>query len=551
MTPASHAPGTGKNNFMKMTIFWSWILLAFAVAYQYIFWEDRDNMIALGSVVLAWYLLCNTFLRFSMLKSYPFSAFLVTGFTATQFYFPLVFTSVEGKPLVFNLDLPFQVFFHSMASLVVLMASHLVYRSIMRRPGFSDTSLLMKTGLFDPPAPFQLWIMGFIGLAATFYVYLYAPTIASGVTGSASDKAIQALMPFSYAPFFIPFGRMYGSREPLLKSLLIPLAIFSLLLFLISLGRNSRGGFMIGFSSLGFAYAMGLLLGIFKTKLITLKNGLVAVGLVWLFTGPVADIGTAMVLVRVQRNDISYKELISLTLQAYQDKDAIRRYREDDFEQKTDWDETYLNNPILARFSNVKFNDASLVQASKTGEKDPAMRAFLIDYFWAALPQPLLQAFSIHIDKVMLKSVSVGDYLYYRAGGPVESLGGYRTGHFAGTGMAAFGWWYLLILGLGIIPVFILFDKFFIYKKLPIQALTAVPPRGLRFSLCGMLSLDSAFRFLPAESVVTPLVFLMRDWIQLVVLYLLIYHFTRLLITYIPRFSPSPGVSRRLRTGTC
>jgi hypothetical protein len=527
-----------KNDFLKRIVFYSWIALAAASTYQYTFWGTSENVICVAIVLLAWLFLSTIFLQQTMLRRYPLSSFIIIGFTATQCFFPLIFTSLEGKPVIFNLQLPIQVFFHSIASLFMLILAHAGYRLMVKRPGYKEQTIYKQSGLFDPPTVSQIWVMGIFGLFATYYAYLYSPLVANQVTGSAFDKVIQGLMPFSYAPFLIPLGRLYGNKEPAFKKLLLPLGAFTLALFLVSIARNSRGGFMIGFTSVGMAYGLGLLLGKFETKIFSLKNALVVALLFWAMTGPLADLGTAMVIVRGQRSDISYSKLVGLTLEAYGDKKAINAYRANDLGEVRDWDETYLDNIIIARFSNLKFNDMSLVQAAKLGEQDPAMIKFSMDYILATLPQPLLDALHVEIDKVGLKTISIGDYLYYRAGGPIESLGGFRTGHFAGTGMATFGWWYLLILGFGMIPVFMLFDKFFAHKKLPVSAAKSGSLYQLRFSMCGILAIDLIFRFLPTESVISTINFLLRDWIQLVMLYLLIYYITKYLTSISSFFKP-------------
>jgi hypothetical protein len=523
------------NSFISLVSKGSWAALVVATLYQIIFFPSLANFVAIGSIVFAWGLFTSIFFKPKMLRNYPLSTFIMLGFVTTQLYFPLIFTSLEGKPVVFNLELPYQVFLHSTLSLIALLLGHAAYRSLRKNPARESTSILVKLGFFDAPTELQLWLMGFIGLGATFYVYLYS-SVGWEVTGAASDKAVMSLMPFSYAPFFIPFSRLYGSsKEPSRK--VLPLLIgFIGLLFLVSIGRNSRGGFMIGFSSVGFSYAMGLLLGVYKAKFFTMKNAIIAVGAFWLFTGPIADIGTAMVLVRLQRHDITYTELISSTFEAFNDKEAIRLRRIADANEAggKGWEENYLKNIFLARFCNIKFNDLSLVQAAKLPEHDRRMFQYSIDYVCAELPQPLLDFLGLKsIDKDLLRGSSVGDYIYYLADGPPEVLGWYLTGHFAGTGMAAFGWWYLLILGAGMIPIFTFFDKLFL-KTTRFQA---KHPGSLsfRFSLCGMLALDAVFRFLcPFESVVAIGLFIIRGAIQLMLVYFLVYHFTRLVCKAIP-----------------
>ncbi len=511
---------------------WSWLTLLVASSFQLLFFASLPNLVAISCIAFAWALFTGVFLRPAMLSQYPLSTLLVFGFTTTQFYFPLLFTSLENKPIVFNLDLPYQVFLHSSAALLVLAAAHACYRALRRRPGAASTpTILLKLGFFDPPAELQLWLMGAIGLAATYYVYLYAP-IGWEVTGAASDKAIQALVPFSYAPFFIPFGKLYGSDKPLTARVLLLLLLHTLLLFVVSIARNSRGGFMIGFSSVAFAYVMGLLLGLYKTQFFTVKNAVIALGAYWLFTGPISDIGSAMVLVRNQRHDITYTELLASTWEAYNDKEAIRLYRlsvADETKVKGSWDENYLNNIFLARFCNLKFNDLSLGKAAMLSEYDPRMLRFSLNYMLAELPQPALDALRLtSVDKTALKGASVGDYLYYITDGPPTVLGWYLTGHFSGTGMATFGWWYLLVLGVGMIPLFFAFDKLFL-KLRPAPGST-MP--AYRFSLCGVLVLDNIFRFLPLETVVSIPIFLLRGWFQLMLYYFLIYHFTRLITRF-------------------
>jgi hypothetical protein len=518
------------NSFILLVSKASWATLVVATIYQTIFFPSIANFIAIGSIIFTWALFTSIFLKSEMLRNYPLSTFIMFGFITTQLYFPLIFTSLEGKPVIFNLELPYQVFLHSTLSFVALILGHTAYRSLKKNPTRESTSILVKLGFFDAPSDLQLWLMGFIGLGATFYVYLYS-SVGWEVTGAASDKAVMSLMSFSYAPFFIPFRRLYGSNKGPSRKVLPLLIGFTGLLFLVSIGRNSRGGFMIGFSSVGFSYAMGLLLGVYRAKFFTLKNAFLAMGVFWLFTGPIADIGTAMVLVRLQRHDITYTELISSTFEAFNDKEAIRLRRLSDVNEAGGkaWEENYLNNIFLARFCNIKFNDLSLVQAAKLPEHDRRMFQYSIDYVCAELPQPFLNFLGLKsIDKDLLRGSSVGDYIYYLADGPPEVLGWYLTGHFAGTGLAAFGWWYLLILGAGMIPIFLFFDKLFL-KTTRFQVMHT-STLSFRFSLCGMLALDTVFRFLcPFESVIAIGLFLIRGAFQLTLVYFLVYHFTRLL----------------------
>jgi hypothetical protein len=507
---------------------WSWAVLLIACYFQLIAFSSTKNIIAIAYVLFAWILSTKFIFVKQFLLDFTLSTFLLIGFTLTQFYFPLIFTSLENKPLVFNLELPNQVFLHSTLALIILIFSHWIYRTLVRRKHRVHFPLLNRLGLFKSPSIFQIWLMGIIGLLSTFYVYIISPKIGWSVTGSPVDKLIQALIPFSYAPFFIPFSAMYGDKIKITNRTNVFLVIFFFILIFLSVGRNSRGGFMIGFTSLGLAYFLGLMLGIIKPKIITFKNLCLVCISFWLVTGPIADLGTAMVNVREKRRDISPEELLVNTLNAFNDKKAIKTRRLEDNKMNDDWDERYLNNIFTARFCNLKFNDECLVIANKIGYENPQMREFSLNYIIATLPQPLLNFLNINIDKKSLQGISFGDYLYYLTGHYEDALGSFRTGHFSGTGMATFGWWYLLLLGLGIIPVYFLLD----ILKMRFDNKNFNPRSRafqIRISFCGMLTLDTVFRFLPFESIVSIGVFIIRDWIQLIILYLLVYHTTKYL----------------------
>ena len=238
-------------------------------------------------------------------------------------------------------------------------------------------------------------------------------------------------------------------------------------------------------------------------------------------------------------------ELVQLTLETYEDKKAIELRTKDDLNEPMDfdWDERYLDNIFTARFANIKFNDASLITYSKVGKYDPDMQQFSIDYLIASLPDPVIKLFNFDVDKELIASLSFGDFLYILSGG-YGTPQGYRVGHLAGIGMAAHGWWYLLLFGLVVTPIFYLNEKFFRRKKGAELLEAQTPADRFKFSFCGVLQVTSFFQFFAFESVVNGVTFLVRGWIQIVVLYFLIFHLSRLLSILIS------GKAGQLRLGT-
>ena len=482
------------------------------------------------AVVFGWMVASKALLRPRLLQTKLMSTFILLGFVSTQFYFPLLFTTIEGKPLIYNLELPEQVFLHASLCLVVLVLAHSFYQFLMRVTPDRSVSLLGKVGFFDPPTHSQIWIMGIMGMASTFYVHLANPEAAQGATGDPSVKALQALAPFMYAPFFIPMSKLFGSKENIGKMFSLLIAGYAILLFTISMAQNSRGTFMFGLLTPAIAYSLGLLLGVFRTRIFTLRNFVVAGVLVWALTGPFTDLGTAMLLVRDQRKDIPPAELITLTLEALDDREAIEARRKDDTTEPMDfdWDERYLDNLYTARFANIKFNDLSLNTYSKVGMYDPDMQQFSLDQLLASLPGPLLEIFNLDVDKETLHALSYGDYLYVLSGG-YGTPTGWRVGHMAGTGMATFGWWYLAMLALIMLPVFYLVDKFFRPRTDEEAQESSAPEDKFKFSFCGILILTPLFQFMLHESVVAIVAYLIRGWIQIVLLYLVMFHVSRII----------------------
>ncbi|PZR24711.1 MAG: hypothetical protein DI535_21185 [Citrobacter freundii] len=511
-----------QGRFLAGFLKWSWIILIFAGIVQCIVWPYLKTAFAFFVILVAWRLVTRFVMRAQIIREYPLSSFVILGFSLSQYCFPLVFTLMEGKPVTYNLKLPFTVFVHSLLAIVVVISAHLFYRFLRKsRPIlFNRFQLtLAKGGIFRAPGDAQIWMMGIIGLAAMFYVYFYSPSVGNEVEG-AGNKFIQGLIPFTYAPFYLLIKPMFG-RYDVKKTPVLPFVIFVILLFIVSIGRNSRGAFMFGFTGLGFGYIWGLLQGIFPGKILTVKNLIIGGVCMWIITGPFADLGTAMVIVRGERFDMTRSQLLSLTLEKYNDKKALAARKKFITEvSNTGWDEHYLDNVLLSRFTNLKFNDASLEISEKIGI-DPVVQSFAIERPLAILPQPFIDFLGLDIDKAKVNAGSTGDILFERVGGS-NAIGTFRVGHFAGVGMASFGWLYLVFLFILIIPVFFLWDLLVIRVRVKSKR-----KKQFVFSMAVLLSMHTLYFFINFENVFFILQFLIRNWIELVLLYLFLFHCTR------------------------
>lgn len=477
-------------------------------------------------------------LRRINLLYFTLSTLLILGFSLSQFCLPLIFTLVEGKSVVYNLDLPIEVFTHSTLAFIVFLLSHETYKAWRRRsevPFIHVHNILKSAGIYDTPSNAAVWIMGFVGiggLIGNFFSGDHYSIINDSERGGAS-KIFQALTPFAYTPFFFPLKSLFEKKNKPTSINPFSLGCYAILLLVIGIGGNSRGIFMTGVTSAAVAYFLGLLVNRFDSNVMNARNVLLGFLGLWLITGPLSDLGMAMVIVRADRANLSNAELIDRTLDAYQNKNALAKFkRMTTKSERSQYDEHYFDNIFLSRFCNLKFNDSSLLAAERTGHVDEKMLEFSIDRFWAVFPLPMLKAFQINIDKDAVISSSFGDYLSFRAYHSGSFLGGHRTGHFAGTGLSAFGWWYLLLLFIGALPLYYLFDLFVFSSR---QG-KGTANENVYISLAGLLLLSYIFMILAtAESVVSHFTYLFRGWIQFVFLYWIISQFARKASIYLKR----------------
>ncbi|RYY63086.1 MAG: hypothetical protein EOO05_00325 [Chitinophagaceae bacterium] len=512
------------SNFIR----WSWILGVVAFGFQTIFFTDLTNFTCGALVLLGWKATTSSVLNFPTISRYPISSVIVLGFATSQLYFPLLFTSIENKSLINNLALPLDIFIHSFAALVAILTTHFLYRLYDKRSTHRLRKFLIRLDFFKAPGDNQVWMMGATGLLAMFYIHFLNPASAEDGGGGAFDKIIAGLIPFAYSPFFLPLGRLYGRVSTDNKRLYSKLILFALLLFIVSVASNIRSAFLLGFVAAGLSLCIGMLLGIYDSKIISPGKMIIAGLVAWLMIGPIADLSTAMVIARSQKSELSRADLLSLTFKTFNDKDQLRARQLDVKLSASDWDEFYVDNVFLQKFANLKFNDNSLVAADKLGTWNRPMLDYSIDRVWAMLPGPVLTVLQVEVDKETVSNASFGDFLFYTAGANSSVLGGRRSGHLSGTGMAAFGWWYLLVLAVGLFPAFYIVDSFYNRVSGTISR-GNLQPTGVLFSLCVMISMTSFFQFLPAESPVYPFAFIIRGFVQMVFLYFLLFKLTAII----------------------
>lgn len=457
-----------------------------------------------------------TFLYIFNIKRFrrtPLSCVMILGFNVSAFSAAILIQTIALRSLTYNLSSSLWTFSVLLATQLLVIAVHILYTrsKILKGLRLSLTRYVFgPMGLLKAPTNFQLWVFGFIGCGATV---VSARTYTDAIDyGNVSGKFALAYVPFAVAPFFIPlrahlFGRLNQSSGNWL-----PVSAYALLLIAVAMANNARATFSAGFLTLALACLVAILGGNLKITRKALYSGvfIVAAGIPAFTT--LSDLATAMVIARDQRSNVSSLELIEITLSNFQDKTLIEDRRRRDAAILTgEYNENYVDNPILARFVYTKFVDVNMTNALLLSDGQAQdVRKSAWARVLALLPTPVIQYFNIDVDKTDL-GFSSGDIYSYIARG--VQLGGFTTGSEIPDGLTIFGPFFWPVLALLVLIQFMAYD-----------ALSMIDKSGkLIVSAVALLNIVPIFTLgVMQESVSNQVIAIVRGIPQLILLYLVV-----------------------------
>lgn len=490
-------------------------------AWQAVLSQSREDLVCALLAASGAFLLFLDAFRPQRLFRYPLSTVVILGFAITLQLGPLLFTALEGNSITFNLLTPVDTFGHGVLSSLVCIVAHAIYRQsrALKTLRMVLQRQLLRFKIFEPLRSVEVVVMGSIGVFA-----LGLSSWFSSLVGSTElFKFIQGFQFLSIIPtaFLLPklYSNQAGSNEHAFKRSLTLFLLFMALIVAVSLGRNSRSTFVVPVACLVLGLVLEWLYGLIRIRLAAFLAVLLAI----LLLLPLAtDLATAMVMVRSLRNDIPAAELFDETLNQLQDRDAIARYRTLTSEAglTSDWSENYVSNPFLARFANVKFPDNSLENSARLSpEAGEEMAQHHLIRLVSTLPTPVLNLFGFDQSiKEEVLGYSFGDKLYSLSLGLSDVMGGFRTGHFFGSGMAAFGFSYLLFFLFSLLIVFPLVDSHAFVSR---RSMDVAP----LISVVAITELINWLTISNAQSVVELIQFSFRGFIQPILLFALVRYF--------------------------
>ncbi len=426
-----------------------------------IFFFSWANVFVISILLFGWYISYNHIYNDYNLKYYPLSTFVLIGYTFFFVIMPIPATLLEFKPVIFNLKNPIETFIHITLMLLVLVMTHFCYKRISGRKNIIRL-FLKKTVFYTDISSKEIWILSVFALGViVINILIY------GRFEENDNKPI-LLQISSYFRMFVglPILFLYPSYKLIknsnkTKHYLIILFI-AIILFVVGISSNFRTEALSFIVLIATSFLFAYLTNQIKIK-IKAKYMFLLILSVWFFSGPFLDISLSMVIVRGERVGINGIELFEKTIDTYNDKNKLRVYKKALNYDKSligdnDWDETYLDNDILARFCSVKTIDETIYYAKQIGYANPDMQLEYGRQILAIFPPAITNVFGITSDeRSEISRYSMTDFLYAKAMNDPSGMGSAKIGSFPGIGLSIFGYGYLIM----IIPIFYILFVFF------------------------------------------------------------------------------------------
>ena len=154
-----------KNHTLVLLKKYLLIFLVLAVVAELLFFPTLPNFYGCVMAVVS-YLVFSYFLKADYVKQYPFAFCMYLSMFMYR-YLPILATIVEGKPITYGFERPYQTFLFEI--LLFLVSSLAFYVACPRHPKRKNN--LIKKGLFELKffdiTPQILWGIGLIGFAYT------------------------------------------------------------------------------------------------------------------------------------------------------------------------------------------------------------------------------------------------------------------------------------------------------------------------------------------------------------------------------------------------
>lgn len=430
-----------KGNAEKLSK-WILALLGILTLLEVLFFPEPENIYGCLSFIVGWGFLAAFVMKQKQINKCFIPFIAMFGIGICFFFMPLMMTLVEGKPLTFRFNNPYDTFNYQLIYLLMLI---LAYRLCLRvyKPNNKLTSLWEKIGYFSAPNDRQIWALGIIGIISqVIMLSIMGTDDAAAENLGAVGHLLGVLKGFACFPVLLLFKNLYStdSDNKVSKK---PIIIYLVILAALGAATGKRTMIFSSFVTILMCYITPFFTE--NKKLFTRKTFVLLCIGVYLVTGPVADFAAAMALGRDNSERTSASRTFDNIIRLYQDKEKLNTMYKA-FLMTTDnggdnlsgWSEYYVDNIMMDRFCNLRVCDMTISYAQKLGYDNPTMHDYMSKQVLFLLPTPVLEYLGIHVNKfeyqytpgdlLSMESLNIGHYHGYRVAGDVGT-GLYLWGH--------------------------------------------------------------------------------------------------------------------------
>ena len=417
-------------------------LLYILTTIEALIYPNPENIYGCFSFIIAWFFLTHIVISPQEINKCFLPFIALFGIGIYFFFLPLPMTLIEGKPLSFRFQCPYATFNYQLLNLAMLT---LAYRLCLKlyKPTNLLTALWTKIGYFSSPSDKQIWAMGIIGIISQILLLSIMGTDdAKAENLGLIGHLFGVTKVFACFPVLLLFKHLYtGKIMPSIKK--GPIIIYLIILAALGLATGKRTAMFSSFVTIGMCYIIPIFSE--NKKVFTRKYFFISIVGIYLITGPIADLATAMALGRDNSSQTSSEKTFDNIIKLYQDKEKLNTmYKsflltsDNGGDNLSGWSEYYLDNIMLDRFCNLRVCDMTIDYANKLGFNNPTMHEYVANQILFLIPTPILQAIGINIKKfdlqytpgdlLSMESLNIGHYHGYRVAGDV-GIGLYWLGH--------------------------------------------------------------------------------------------------------------------------
>lgn len=389
--------------------------------------SSSDNLECAAMVLASSSLMLQYLWHSEAMTTHPLSSLALLGFTASSQLIAFFSQTLDLTPFIQYLRTPHLTFTVLAVAHVTAVAAHFAYRNFQPLSGstaFLAEKLLAPLNIHRIPTPEAVWMLGCVGLVGTLF------GVGGGVSGEVGGKFLHGLSFLVWLPFMLPLYRdLQGEGYLHLKTQIPLLVLWGLMIVVVALAKNQRSTMLVGPMQLALVFMVYKCRGHQPVSRQLLKRIPLALLAMALVMPQVSDILLAMQIARDKRGTISKYEQMVETFEVFKNKERLAEARSQSLDNLRTglYDETYLTNVALTRFTETKFHDNMLYFSQYLDDFDvEGLVRQQVDRTVALFPQNVLDAFDIKLNKITAMSYSNGDYYIHRAIG--APLGASVTG---------------------------------------------------------------------------------------------------------------------------